>query len=230
MSTLFNRGKSILHDFATGVFRIMLERTESTYTPDPDHDFVSELAANGWLEVDAGEVPSYARQTLANATITIDDANDRVKYDCDDVAFGNLEEPASHADDDVRGYLVYRRVGADDSTPADDELVLYENGKIDVVAAADAVLNDTTIWIEPLAADVRSGKTVDFGGGATGTLDGDHAKGARSLTIAAPGIAAAVTAGDTAVNVQAKLVLPAVLQNGPFTVTIDPNDGLITTK
>lgn len=59
---------------------------KSGYTFNKDHDFVSDLtpASN---EV---TVAGYARQALANESLTRDDTNDRVKFDGDDVAFGAL--------------------------------------------------------------------------------------------------------------------------------------------
>lgn len=60
----------------------VLFTTAATLTPDVN--FMSEVSAN---EVSVG---GYARQNIANPSITEDDANDQVEFDCDDVTFSSL--------------------------------------------------------------------------------------------------------------------------------------------
>lgn len=98
-----------------GVIRCMLERSTSTYVPDVDHEFVDDLT--NFLEI---SVSSYARQTLDNAAVVKDDANDRIELDSDNIAFGNLESGQT-----VKAMLFYVQVGGDDSTPEDDILIAY---------------------------------------------------------------------------------------------------------
>jgi hypothetical protein len=101
--------------WATAVVRVMLERSTSTYAPNKDHNFVSDLT--GFVEI---SVASYARQTAANKASNKDDANDRQELDLDDVSFGNLE-----AGQTVKGFLLYVQTGGNDSTPNDDSLIAY---------------------------------------------------------------------------------------------------------
>lgn len=66
-------------------FKVML--LKNTYTPNKDHDLVSEINAH---ECDAtGYTPGFAgagRKTLSSPTITVDDTNDRAVFDAADPA------------------------------------------------------------------------------------------------------------------------------------------------
>lgn len=102
-------------DAAGTVVRCMLERSTSTYTPNKDHDYVSDLS--GFVEC---SVASYARQTVASKAVNIDDANDRVELDFADIAFGNLETGQT-----VDALVFYVQTGGDDSSASDDVLIAY---------------------------------------------------------------------------------------------------------
>lgn len=102
-------------NWASATVRVMLERSTSTYTPNKDHNFVSDLT--NFVEV---SVASYSRKSLANKAVNQDQTNDRAELDCDDVAFGALESGQI-----VKGMVVYVQVGGDDTTPNDDILVGY---------------------------------------------------------------------------------------------------------
>jgi hypothetical protein len=203
-------------NWASDVIRVLLERSTSAYAPDRDHDFLDAFTGGGGVEI---SVASYARQTLANAAKNVDDTKNQIEYDADNLAFGTLE-----AGQIVKAMIVYRQTGGSDATPADDELILYDDGKIDVVLAADAAQDASTLWVEPLEADLPNGTALDFGGGATASLTAGASRGDRQL--ATTNLAAAATAGDVAANVATDSILPATLQNGPFNVTIHA-DGLI---
>jgi len=199
---LYTRGLKEVN-FASDTIRVLLERSTSTYSPDRDHDYVDDLT--NLVEI---TVASYARKTIGGAAANLDDTKDQVEFDGNDVEFGNLE-----AGQTVLAAIAYKQVGGDDSTPEDDVLLWYDDGKIDVVLAADASLNDTLIWVEPIEADIPNGTALDFGGGATCTTDAPASRGDRSLSVTA--IAAGATAGDTSESATDS-ILPAVLQNGPF--------------
>lgn len=113
-------------NWASAVVRVMLERSTSTYSPNKDHDYVSDLT--GFVEI---SVASYARQTAANKAVNVDDANDRVELDLDDVNFGNLESGQT-----VRAVVLYLQTGGNDSTPNDDALIGY----LDTAGGLPAVL------------------------------------------------------------------------------------------
>lgn len=112
-------------DAAGTVVRCMLERSTSTYTPNKDHDFVSDLT--GFVEI---SVASYARQTVATKAVNIDDANDRVELDFDDISFGNLESGQT-----VDALIFYMQTGGSDATPADDTLIAYVDTATNLPAA-----------------------------------------------------------------------------------------------
>lgn len=203
-------------NWASDVIRMLLERSTSSYSPDRDHDFLSSFTGGGGVEI---SVASYARQTLGTKAKNIDDTKNQVEYDAADVAFGNLESGQT-----VKSLILYKQVGGDDTTPEDDVLIAYDDGKIDVVLAADVSSSATTLWVEPLEANVPSGAALDFGGGATCSLSSSASRGDRQLSVT--NIAAGASAGDVSSSVATDSILPAALQNGPFTVQIN-SDGLI---
>lgn len=96
-------------EYLSGVIRAML--LTDSYTPNKDHDFVNDVSA---AEVANG---SYARQTLANKAVTVVDASDHFKYVSDTIDFGALTGVT------FRYMVLYRQVGGDDSTPANDNLL-----------------------------------------------------------------------------------------------------------
>lgn len=110
-SRMFNRGMfEIINqttNFDTGAIVMML--MTSAYSFNPDSNFVSDIVANEL------STTNYARQTLANTTITEDDTNDRVVLDADDVTINNLG-PASGGPT-VGGAIIERNTGADASSP-----------------------------------------------------------------------------------------------------------------
>lgn len=108
---LYTRGIPEWSELTTGTYRFLLLKG-SGYTPNKDHDFVSDLvpASN---EV---TVSGYSRQTLASPTETFDDTNDRTVYDCADPSFGTLV-----AGETVSAMVLYRFVTND----ADSILMAY---------------------------------------------------------------------------------------------------------
>lgn len=81
-NVIYNRAKFLLAtgalDLVTNDIRVLL--TTSTYVPNPDHNFVSDVTNE---LVGAG----YARQALAGKTVTEDDANDLAYFDADDATW-----------------------------------------------------------------------------------------------------------------------------------------------
>lgn len=126
---LFNQfvyrvSKQLVDFSAAGTsIRCMLLRNTGSYTFDPDDDFVSDVLVGG-VEI---TVASYARKVLANKAIALDDANDRTKFDCDNIAFGSLESGQT-----VSAIVFFEFVTND----SDSVLIAHIDGKIDVVAAA----------------------------------------------------------------------------------------------
>jgi len=217
-----------LPQYLTGVVRVLLLTQASTYVPVRSHQYLSDLWSGGGVEV--SDPASYARQTLASKTAAADTVKHQFELDADDIAFGNLEMSAER----VKAAVYYIEVGGDDSTPGDDLLWIYDDGKIDLTLSAPAGLTDTTIYIDDLKAPIRGGTDLDFGGGATCTVAGtsDIAKGATQLTVSGMAAAAANRASSTDVDTTA--IIPgldclAVLANGPVNIQFDP-DGLVYFK
>lgn len=203
-----------------GVLRALLERSTSTYAPNRDHDFLDDFTGGGGVEI---TVASYARQTLGGRATTDDLAADRTELDINDIAFGNLESGQT-----VKALILYNQTGGSDATPADDELILYYDGKIDVTLAANAAGAATTIYVDPLLAPLANGTALDFGGGGTCTLTEAGDIGERELTCSALG--AARVAGDISLNVSIlNNILPFALGGGAFNIVIDA-EGLIQLK
>ena len=101
----------------SGVIRVLLEGSTSSYLPDRRNDFLDSFTGGGGVEISC---PGYVRQTLSSCNVVINDALDRVELCCDNIEFGRL--PSGQT---VKGVLVYLQVGGDDSTPEDDPLIAY---------------------------------------------------------------------------------------------------------
>lgn len=90
MATVYNIAKRKLADgdldFEAADLRMLILDADGTYSVDPDDEFVADLDP-GSNEFDTD---GYARQVLANVTVTRNDDDDRVEIDWDDVAFGAI--------------------------------------------------------------------------------------------------------------------------------------------
>lgn len=96
-------------DLTTSTLRMML--LIGNHAENPDDEFVSDISA------DEATHASYGRVTLTTVAVTDDDANNRAEVSFDNVTFSTLD--ATTATEAV----AYQRVGADDTTPADDVLI-----------------------------------------------------------------------------------------------------------
>ena len=223
---LFTQGLTGI-DWAADEIGCLLLRTTG---PDPTaeyqfnaaHAVLDDLLNSGGVEVD---VAGYARATLSTVPPALDAAHDRISFDAADVDFGQLG-----AGQNIYALVLYRAGSSD----ADSKLIAFDNGYVPVIAAANASLGATAIWVEPIWEDLPAGAALDFGGGAKGALASAAARGDRSISLAAPGIAANVNAGDrcesvrtTRVSVQATPPALAYLTGGEFRLTFD-SDGVFT--
>ncbi len=214
---LFARNLRLV-DWTSDVIRCFLERSTSAYTPDIDDQYLDAFTGGGGVEI---SVASYSRQTIASPTEAYDATKNQLELSGAAVAFGNLESGQT-----VKAVGLYRQIGGDDTTPANDELLLYDDGKVDVVLAADVAISGTTLWVEPLEANLPNGTALDFGGGKTCSLTVAASRGDRELSVT--NIAAAADAGDRSEAATDSILAPsgAILQNGPF--NINPHaDGLM---
>lgn len=64
--------------------------TDSTYVANPDHTFIDVGGASDPVDAELSGT-GYARQTLANKTLVVDNTLDRSKFDADDVTFVGLD-------------------------------------------------------------------------------------------------------------------------------------------
>jgi len=107
-SGAFNKGKFLLASggvsLLTHTIRVML--VDSSYTFDPDDQFVDDIAA------DEIGVSGYSRQTLANKDIVQDDLNDLARFEADDISFGALA-----AGETIGGAAIFRQVNDDTDSP-----------------------------------------------------------------------------------------------------------------
>jgi hypothetical protein len=94
----------------SAVIRAMM--STSTYTPNVDHDFVSDVT-NELTNT------NYVRRTISNKTLTIDDTNNLEKIDADDPA----TITALAAGGTPKWLILYVQTGGDDTTPSDDILL-----------------------------------------------------------------------------------------------------------
>lgn len=137
-SSVYNRGKFLLGSgtvswaSATDLHLLLLQTITGGF--NADHNFVSE-AVDGTNNVEVTTV-GYARKQLASKTATEDDANDRLNLDAADITWTAVGDGAQTA----RIAVVYRRVGADDSTPADDDVIAWIDFTDTVLNGGDFVL------------------------------------------------------------------------------------------
>lgn len=118
---LYNRGLSEWGDnFTGGTIKALL--VQNTYVPDPDHDFVASVASDEVADA------SYARKTLASKTETVDDVNNRVKFDCADIVWTALA-----GGDTVSAVVIYLEVTND----ADSILLAYYDVPNQVTSGTD---------------------------------------------------------------------------------------------
>lgn len=115
----------------------------------------------------------------------------------------------------VDGIVLYKSTGS----AATDIPIVWIDGKMQVVVAADALISATTLWVEPLAGAVASGVTFTLSNGVLVTLGSSAVAGARSLTVTAlPG---ACAAGHTADVPTTGAGLPFTGGGGSFTYQFD---------
>tara|TARA_E500000178_G_scaffold328493_1_gene358525 strand:+ start:412 stop:837 length:426 start_codon:yes stop_codon:yes gene_type:complete len=141
MSKVYNPGLlKLLNgtiDFDTDTIKLLLVDTNHTFTKS--HEFVSDIVAN------EASGTGYSRKTLANADILEDFANDRVKFDADDISYTALDAGT------IASAIIYKEVTNDADSPliADVDFTdLVTNGSdVDLRVNADGfffITNDVT--------------------------------------------------------------------------------------
>lgn len=115
-------------DFANDTIKVAL--FESAYTPDIDADsFFDDISANE----SSGTGYTAGGTTLANVTVTKDNANDRAIIDADDISFTSLTVDYQYA-------VFYKDTG----TPGTSVLIAYADNGSSVSLSGD----DLTIQLD----------------------------------------------------------------------------------
>jgi hypothetical protein len=135
---VYNRGKFLLStaglNLDTADLRLML--VNSTYTFDNNHNFIDNSGAGDPIDHEISVV-GYARQALANTTVTEDDTNDFAYLDADDVVFTALT-----AGQTIGGAILFDQAGGADTARA--VIAFY-----DLVDTATNGGNVTIQWATP---------------------------------------------------------------------------------
>lgn len=117
-------------DLSTDTLRVALYNDTTAFTFDPDtHEFVSDVLDGGTTAQEFGGSggTGYSRKDVTTTTVTQDNTNDRAVYDSDDFVWSSLDGET------IQGAIVYKQVGADDTTPGDDPIIqLYDDSMSDV--------------------------------------------------------------------------------------------------
>jgi len=140
-NTLYNRGLAYAaqEGWTNIVMRVLLVRDTSTYTPDKDHDYLTDFTGNGGVEVTAS---GYARDTIESVTSTLDDTNDLANVDGDNLDFGEVV-----AGQGWEAALVYIQIGGDDTTPANDILLAWFDTDMGITLPADFMNGSVTLSV-----------------------------------------------------------------------------------
>lgn len=115
----------------------------------------------------------------------------------------------------VYAWYIYKSTGS----AATDIPIFFNDGKQQVVVAADAAISATTIWCNKLAGPIASGQTVVFSNGVTATLTSGAAAGDRKIIVSA--ISAAIAAGHTGEAVVTGAGFPFTGGGGAYNITFD---------
>lgn len=138
-------------DLVNDTIKVALYNNSTAFTFDPDtHAHVADVLDGGTTAQEFGGAggTGYTRKALASQTVTQDDTDDESVFDAGDLSWSSLNGET------IQGILIYKQVGGDDTTPADDpiigviddadeaELPLPTNGsQIDLNWAAEGIKN-----------------------------------------------------------------------------------------
>lgn len=103
-------------NWTTATIKCLL--VNSSYTPNKDHNFVSDVSANELSGTGyTGGFAGSGRKTLTGATVTEDDTNDVVVLDCDDLTWLLIDAGT------IAGLVFYKNGTSD----ADSPLLFYSD-------------------------------------------------------------------------------------------------------
>lgn len=107
-------------DLETDPLRLLLFDASQAYTiDDVNHEFVSDVIGTAATELSDA---SYSRQDVTNVQVFVDGTDGEVAVDADDVTF-----PSLGGGEEIQGWILYKQVGGDDTTPADDPIIAIED-------------------------------------------------------------------------------------------------------
>jgi hypothetical protein len=108
-------------DLTSDILRVALGNGQTAYDPDPAADnTVSDVFDNGTTATEYND-SGYSRQDLSSVTTGVDDSNNRAVVTADNVTFSSLG--TATGGQTVQFIVIYKQVGGDDSTPADDRIL-----------------------------------------------------------------------------------------------------------
>lgn len=117
-------------DLVNDTFRVALFNDTTAYAFDEDaHEFVGDVLDGGTTAEEFGGAggTGYSRQGLTGSTVTEDNTNGTGDWDADNVTFSGLNDAT------IQGAIIYKQVGGDDTTPADDPIIqVYDGDQSDV--------------------------------------------------------------------------------------------------
>ena len=104
-------------DLVTDTIRIALYNDSIAFTPDPDvHAYVADVL-DGVVAAEFGDT-NYTRLDVPTRSTRQNNTADQAEWDAGDVTWSALGGTET-----IQGAIIYRQVGADDTTPADDEII-----------------------------------------------------------------------------------------------------------
>lgn len=134
--------------FLTTTWKALLLATSPAYTYDPDTKLVDAGGANDIADAELATVAGYTRgwggsgrKTLASKTISVNDANNRVEWDCADITWTALG-----AGQTIEAVSIVKEGGANDTTSEplaylDPSNVAPNGGDVTLQIASNGFLN-----------------------------------------------------------------------------------------
>lgn len=129
-------------DLETATLKIALYDDSTAYSIDRvNHIFLNDVLDGGTTAQELGDA-SYSRQSVANVQVTKDGTDVEVEVDADDVTF-----PSVDGGEVVQGWILYRQVGGDDTTPGDDDIIAIED-EVKNSSGNDVTTNGSDIVVQ----------------------------------------------------------------------------------
>lgn len=129
-------------DLVNDTLRVLLLDNSTAYTFNPDtHEFVADIADGGTTGTEMSGT-GYTRKTLGTKSVTEDTTDDEGVFDAADVTWTDLDAGT------IQTIVVYKQVGADDTTPGDDPvLVVLDDDSAGSLADLPLTTNGSDVTI-----------------------------------------------------------------------------------